>query len=244
MYHHLDPHPQPFSPRKNAPGEGRNLQQRQRGSNMLRRILLGFMLLAIQSLVFANSSYDSLNQLLKSIQNMKANFSQTIVDQKGSEIQKSYGKMALQRPGKFRWQTISPNAQLVIATNTRLWIYDPDLEQVVIRSLSGQTGQTPALLLSDANPVLDSDFQVKQEKTTSDLQWYVLTPKDRGSMFTSIRMGFSGNELHNMQLRDHLDHTTTIVFTHIQLNASLPASLFKFTPPKHVDIIDETKNIR
>ncbi len=70
--------------------------------------------------------------------------------------------MALQRPGKFRWEVVKPNAQLIIANGSRLWIYDPDLEQVIIRAFKHATGQTPALLLSDDNATLSKDFNVQQ----------------------------------------------------------------------------------
>ncbi len=63
-------------------------------------------------------------------------------------MQRSYGKMALERPGKFRWEVTKPIPQLIIANEAKLWIYDPDLEQVTIRRLKVTSGETPALLLS------------------------------------------------------------------------------------------------
>jgi outer membrane lipoprotein carrier protein len=211
-------------------------------ARLVKFAFLGVLLFFLQTTVFAQSANTMLNDLLKNIRSMQADFTQVIKDNKGKVIQKSKGVMALQRPGKFRWETKTPNTQLVVASETRLWIYDPGLEQVVVRALAKQTGQTPALLLSDANPVLETDFNVKSEKdSASSLQWFVLIPKDRGSMFTSIRMGFAGQELHEMQLRDHLDHVTTIQFSHIKFNNPLPTALFHFAPPKNVDVIDETK---
>lgn len=194
------------------------------------------------SVTYASPANDSLNQRLTNIRSMKADFTQTLKDNHGKTIQTSRGWMALQRPGEFRWQTLTPNKQLVVANGSRLWIYDPDLEQVIVRALSKQAGETPALLLSDANPSLEKDFAVSADNTASSgMQSYVLSPKDRGSMFTSIRMEFTGNELHEMQLRDHLDHITTIEFKNVKTNTKLPNAMFYFAPPKNVDIIDETK---
>jgi outer membrane lipoprotein carrier protein len=210
---------------------------------MYTKKLFSFLLLfAFQLACYAETPTDTLNQRLKNIKSMQANFTQSVVDNHGKIIQKSRGKMALQRPGQFRWETISPNKQLIVANGTRLWIYDPDLEQVVIRALAKQAGETPALLLSDTHLSLDKDFIVKQVKGTESVSsWFLLLPKDKSSVMASIRMGFKGDSISEMQLQDHLGHTTAIQFQNIKSNSPLSASLFNFTPPKHVDVIDETK---
>jgi outer membrane lipoprotein carrier protein len=211
-------------------------------SRFIKAIMIGVLFLTMQAVVFADSANVSLNDMLKNIHSMRADFTQQIVDNKGQTIHKVRGKMALKRPGKFRWETTYPNKQLVVASATRLWIYDADLEQVTIRALAKQTGETPALLLSDANPVLEADFKVTSQKSSdADSHWYMLTPKDPSSMFESIRLGFKGNQLQEMQLKDHLGHDTIIQFKNIQSNIPLADASFNFTPPKHVDIIDETK---
>ena len=41
--------------------------------------------------------------------------------------------MALERPGRFRWQTKEPMEQLVVADGQKMWVYDVDLEQVTVK---------------------------------------------------------------------------------------------------------------
>jgi outer membrane lipoprotein carrier protein len=210
--------------------------------NCFKKCLSIAILFIFPLITWADSAENMLNQLLKNVQSMQAHFTQTMMDNKDNIIQKSQGNMALQRPGQFRWETTSPNAQLVVANGKRLWIYDPDLEQVVVRALSKQAGETPALLLSDSNPTLETDFKVsKENKSNSSLTWFLLKPKDTSSLFASIRMGFAGNELREMRLQDHLDHNTIIRFQNTILNKTISSSLFHFVPPKNVDVIDETK---
>lgn len=206
------------------------------------KILLAMLFIFLLQPAYAETPAGQLDQLLKNISSMKSDFTQIIRDNKNKVLQKSNGNMALKRPGKFRWNTIAPHKQLVITNGIRLWIYDQDLEQVVIKGLAKQTGQTPALLLSDENPTFETDFQVKiQSVAKSDLTWFRLTPKDKSSMFEFIRMAFKGQELKEMQLQDHLGHTTTIQFTHSQFNTAVADAYFYFAPPKNVDVIDETK---
>lgn len=192
--------------------------------------------------VFAASSSAALSELLNSVQSMQANFTQTIKDTRGKKGQSSTGKMALQRPGKFRWEIIKPMPQLIIANQQKLWIYDPDLEQVTIRSLKGSSDETPALLLSHDNAALDSHFDISmQEDKASGWQWFKLKPKKTDNMFNTVQIGFQNKHLQEMQLEDNLGNVTLIVFSKLQTNPSLSASLFTFKARANVDVIDETR---
>jgi outer membrane lipoprotein carrier protein len=149
--------------------------------------------------------------------------------------------MSLERPGKFRWEVIAPIPQTVIANGSRLWIYDPDLEQVTIRSLKKSAGDTPALLLSDVDAELTGAYNVKPTSQNPDARSYTLTPKSNDNMFASIKLAFVKNQIREMRLEDNLGHVTSIKFQQIETNINLPASLFVFKKPAKVDVIDETK---
>jgi len=184
----------------------------------------------------------SLTQLLKNIQTMQADFSQTTLNKSAKPMQKSMGKMALHRPGKFRWEVVSPISQLIVANGKKLWIYDKDLEQVTIRSLSSAAGETPALLLSDSTLSLEKDFYVKPSKQAmTGVQSFLLLPKDQNSLFVSIRLAFKGENLSEMQLQNGLGQTTIIRFFNNRINGSLSDSLFQMNIPYNVDVIDETR---
>jgi outer membrane lipoprotein carrier protein len=203
--------------------------------NFFKGIFIYFCFLA--SAFAQDNATQSLTELLKNIHSMQANFTQSLLDNHGKVIHQSKGKMFLQRPGKFRWETLTPNPQLIVANGKRLWIYDKDLEQVVIRPLAKQTGETPSLLLSDENLALDKDFSITQKSNA-----FVLIPKDKSSMMESIQMKFNGEQISEMRLQDHLGHFTVIQFLNVKMNGPVSASLFQFSIPKHIDVIDETKH--
>ena len=201
-----------------------------------------FLWLTCCSIAHAQTPAEELSTLLNSIHTMRATITQTVYDNHGKAIQQSFGRMALQRPGKFRWEITKPIPQIVIANGSRLWIYDPDLEQVTIRGLQRAAGDTPALLLSHNDNNIEKDFTVKSvPKSSPDSRWFMLVPKDNDNMFASVQMGFLKNEINEMRLQDHLGHITRIQFKNAQMNASLAPSLFNFKPPANVDVIDETR---
>ena len=184
---------------------------------------------------------DNLANLLNAVKTMQANFTQTVSDEKNKVLQTSYGKMAMQRPGKFRWDIKKPIPQLIIANETKLWIYDADLQQVTIRSLSKAAGETPALLLTDVDRVLTKDYIVKPPKTEANITWYGLQPRSADNMFASVALGFANNQLNEMRLVDHLGHVTRVQFSQTQINKPLAATLFTYKASANVDVVDETK---
>jgi len=184
---------------------------------------------------------NTLIMLLATLRTMTADFTQIITDSNSKTIQRSTGNMALFRPGKFRWEQTIPVKQLIIVNGNRLWIYEPDLEQVTIRTLSSELGKTPALLLSDPNHTLENAYNVELVSGKKDpVQWFLLTPKNPDNMFASIKLGFGYFQIQGMVLQDHLGHTTTISFSNIVSDVVIPTSLFTFKPPRHVDVIDES----
>jgi outer membrane lipoprotein carrier protein len=189
----------------------------------------------------ASSAGTNLTQLLAPIQTMQAHFSQSIWSQSGQVIHKSAGRMALERPGKFRWEVSTPLPQLIVANGHKLWIYDKDLEQLTIRPLTNGVGAEPAMLLSDASLSLDKDFYVKKISKSSGSQWFLLKPKDKNTLFAAIKLGFIQGKITEMQFEDHLGQTIIIKFTHIQINEVLSQNLFHVRVPSNVDIIDETR---
>ncbi len=210
---------------------------------MMYKKLLGAFLIVFAAITsaLAETPVNTLSQLLKNTHSMQANFVQTILDKHGKAIQTVSGKMALQRPSQFRWNTLDPTRQLIVTNGKRLWIYDPDLEQVTIRSLSKAAGETPAMLLSDETLTLDKDFIVSPSESKDSVQWFKLIPKDKGSLVSSLKLGFSNGTIQQMIINDHLGHTTRIRFSNVITNEAINKSQFAFTPPANVDVIDETK---
>ena len=206
----------------------------------LMRCISTVVLFGYFSLVYANPSSDTLTGLLSNTRTMQANFSEVVKDTKGKTLNQSQGKMSLARPGRFRWDVTQPNPQLIVTNGKKIWIYDADLEQVTIRYMQKEAGEVPALLLSNTNETLEKDFRVDMTNEAGT-QWFLLKPKDKGSLFELIKLGFENKQITQMQLQDHLGHVTLIQFNHIVVNNNLSPALFNFKAPAHVDVIDEVR---
>ncbi|MDT8364103.1 MAG: outer membrane lipoprotein chaperone LolA [Nitrosomonas sp.] len=179
----------------------------------------------------------SLKNFVDKAQTFRAKFSQTLLDQNFQIIQKTSGSMMFARPGKFRWTYENPYPSLIVGDGEHVWFYDQDLEQVTVRKLDITLDSTPAALLAGGKAI-EQDFELQEAETQGELEWLEAIPKNEEPSFELIRLGFSpSGELREMILRDNFGQFTWLIFSQIEQNPELPATLFQFTPPASADII-------
>lgn len=194
--------------------------------------------LALFPLLASAGAVDQLHDFLKSTRTLKADFSQMIIGKNGRKPQESSGTVAIARPGKLRWEILKPYPQLVVGDGEKVWIHDPDLQQVTVRKVGQAIGGSPAALLSGSNE-LEKNFTLKEAGEAEGMAWVEATPKAGDSGFEAVRLGFVGNDLKAMELQDSFGQTTLIRFNRIERNPALPAGTFKFTPPAGADVVGE-----
>lgn len=183
----------------------------------------------------AFSAVESLQEKLNDIHSMSAEFKQ-LVEAEGKELSKSSGVMILDRPGKFRWQTIKPSKQLVVADGKQIWMYDEDLEQVTIKK-QAKTIDGVAFFLSKDND-LEKDFKISTKRIGNETTYY-LNPKRSTSNFKRIQLIFETNDLKAIAMKDQLGQHTLIQFFNSKINIRIAENSFQFVPPKGTDIIKE-----
>ena len=200
--------------------------------------ILSTVAFAVFPLLAQAGAVDQLHDFLKNTRTLKAEFSQAVVARNGRKPQQSSGIVAIARPGKLRWEIQKPYPQLVVGDGEKIWIHDPELQQVTVRKAGQAIGGSPAALLSGNND-LEKNFTLKEAGDSEGLAWVEATPKVGDSGFESVRLGFAGNDLKAMELQDSFGQTTLIRFTKIERNPALPATTFKFTPPAGADVVGE-----
>ena len=198
--------------------------------------------LILIGLLFSVEAHASAIQKLKDFVNnthaLKAHFVQSVYNSKMDQTQESEGEMMFSRPGKFRWIYMKPYAQLLVGDGKKLWAYDEDLNQVTVRKLDNALGSSPAALLAGDNEI-EKDFNIAEGGAKEGLEWLDASPKGKESNFQSIRMGFSGNLLSVLVLKDYFGQVTIIHFSKMEVNPKISADTFKFVPPKGTDVIGE-----
>lgn len=175
---------------------------------------------------------DELKHLL-SDKEVQANFEQTIMDSHNAILQKSSGKMALERPGKFRWQTLKPSSQLLIADGNKIWLYDESLQQVTVQKQNTEKQNSPAMLLSGNIDELTNHYVITSSDKNGQ-QIFTLRPKKEG-LFERVDLIFADNQLVEMKLHDNLGQLSDVKFSDWQKTTK--PEMFKFSPPPGVDVV-------
>ncbi|WP_415844640.1 outer membrane lipoprotein chaperone LolA [Stutzerimonas zhaodongensis] len=183
-------------------------------------------------------SVNRLTGLLQKAETLTGRFSQLSLDGSGTQLQETSGEMALKRPGQFRWHTDEPMEQLLVSNGKKVWLYDPDLEQVTIQTLDQRLTHTPALLLSGDVSAISENFEVSHQQA-GEVVDFTLKPKAKDTLFDSLRLSFRGDVINDMQMVDGVGQRTNILFQGIKLNQPLNADMFTFEIPEGADVISE-----
>lgn len=179
---------------------------------------------------------DALHAFFADVRSFRAEFEQTVFDENLRPLQSTAGRMALERPGRFRWDYSKPYEQHIVGDGEKVWIYDVDLEQVTVRSQQEALGDTPAQLLSTTEP-LETNFEITPLGEQKGVVWFQLVPKLAESQFQRVRLGFNQQMLVRMELEDGLGSTTLLEFHDPKRNIALDKTLFHFEPPPGVDVV-------
>jgi chaperone LolA len=190
----------------------------------------------------------ALKTRLATLRTLSANFEQQVTAADGHELQTSAGLIQLAKPGHIYWVAEPPFEQTVVADGTRIWIYDPDLAQVTVKTLRHQLDNSPAaLLVGDSDQVLE-EFKVcafpeanslDVQKPEADRMRIVLRPLATDAVYTRIELVFAGAEPRAILMTDSLGQSTDIQLRDVELNQPVDPMLFRFMPPPGVDVFQD-----
>ena len=186
---------------------------------------------------------ETLREFTRDAKTGRANFSQTVSAPDGLKKKTSSGSFEFVRPDRFRFSYSKPFQQLIVADGLKVWLYDPDLNQVTVRPMSQALGATPASLL--AGGAMDKDFELVNAPPTQvaqpkdGLDWVQATPRQKeGATVQTLRIGFRGKTLAALEIVDAFGQRSLLQFSAVELNPKLADETFRFLPPKGVDVIE------
>lgn len=190
--------------------------------------------------------------LLADMNSIKGSFAQTITDSDGSVLQTTNGTYKIKRPGFLYWETLPPYEQVIMSNSQKLWVYDPDLEQVTVHS-GHDLDKGPADILNGdlneinqqyvVNKIQPNDAAPTKLKDASGTVLesrvgFTLAPINLDtSSFAQVTIWFQNESLSLIEMLDKLSQITLIQFSDTTLNTEMNASEFVFTPPEDIDII-------
>lgn len=207
---------------------------------MSSRPLLVFLLLIATPLCAAPP--DAVLRFAEELKNLQGRFEQQAFAAGGELREQASGRVALAAPGRFRWDYEDPYPQTIIADGVRIWVYDPELEQVSVRGQADEQGNPLAALTDPAE--LERQFELLDEGEQDGLVWVRLTPRRaEEAQIIEARLGFDGAALREMHLLDALQQRSVLRFVDWQRNIDLDPALFRFVIPEGVDVVGDPDGV-
>jgi outer membrane lipoprotein carrier protein len=210
----------------------RKNRSRQLAGALVAAVIGGFALPALAD------GLDQLRAFVAGAKTGKASFVQVVQGKGRATPQESSGTFTFARPGKFRWAYEKPYEQLVVGDGGKLWIYDRDLNQVIVRKLDVALGSSPAALLA-GDDALEKSFDVRSAGGNDGLELIEAKPKAAETAFERVRIAFRNNLPQVMELTDAFGNVTTLFFAGFERNPALDLGQFRFVPPKGADVVGE-----
>ena len=198
-------------------------------------VMLGSLASPARAADAAAEAAQRLTAALKNLDNISAEFKQTLLDEDKNIVQQSRGTMALQRPGKFAWIYTEPFEQRIIGDGSELWIYDVELEQVTVKPMDAGISNAPIMILMKQTDVTQQ-FDVSEVGQRKFLYWVELKPHASDLEYSSIFIGLEDDSVRAMELQDQFGQSTQIVFENMRVGVVHNPATFKFVPPEGVDV--------
>ena len=151
------------------------------------------------------------------------------------------GKISIKRPDKMRWIYEAPERQTIITDGTRLWIYRPEDNQVMLGAAPSYFGAGKgASFLTDIR-VMKQTFDISMVKArVPNRHKLKLVPKEKSVDVTHIFVWIAIDtwEVAEVATYNTYGDETRLEFSNIEFIDDLPDPLFVFVVPEGVDVVE------
>jgi outer membrane lipoprotein carrier protein len=216
-----------------------------------------FLMTAVSSPTDANSIIRRLESRYRHAQALKAIFYERYMDGNGGSSAES-GTVYFSQPGRMRWEYQSPEQKLFVVDGTNVWFYVP-ADRTVSRAKvkNSSDWRTPLALLTGKSDLskLCRSIQILDPAKTEN-------PDDRATSAENSVLrcvpkresADSDQEIREVLLESDPDsHLTRLIirqpgnletefrFAHWEENLPVAETMFHFTPPHGVTVVDESE---
>ncbi|MDC6486740.1 outer membrane lipoprotein chaperone LolA [Methylophilaceae bacterium] len=184
--------------------------------------------------LFAQPSSD-LSILLNKNESFQGSFNQIVFDNQGQIIEEANGKVIFKKPHFFKWIYKKPHQNQIISDGEIIYIYDPDLSQVIMSQFSQSNSNNPSLIFFQKN--IEKFFKVTTKSINGEL-WYRCQSLSDDADYETLELKFdSQGKVLAMNIIDRLKNKILVNFEDIQTNIKINEATFLFNVPENVEII-------
>lgn len=180
------------------------------------------------------SPAEELSVLLNKTRAFSGQFDQLVYDNKSQLIEEASGDVVFKKPHFFKWIYQAPHQNQIIGDGETVYIYDPDLSQVIMSRFSQSKNNNPANIFFLNN--IEESFKVTKI-IIDDHAWFRCEAKSNEMDYESIEISFSEEKIQGMRVVDPLQNKIIINFRNISNNSNIDEASFLFNVPENVEVI-------
>ena len=220
--------------------------------DMVYHIRNSFLLFCSIGLIHTNIAYASsaLPPLLEQVQKeyqksagIEAEFDRLTLIRSTKSKENSQGKIWIKHPDKLRWETISPDQNILVSDGKTFWFYTPPFEkgergQVIIKKSSQIQTQFLNALLSGTFEQSKSKISIE----TKSSNVFLLKPQANtaGDVKTAeVTINVATKKIEKVVLIHDSGNETSIQLKAIKLLPKIDDSLFHFVPDRNTEQLRE-----
>ncbi len=205
------------------------------------RFLLG--LVFVLTSVWCAQASDLSDQIQKrydSLQSFRSFFLQKLTNASSREVQERLGSITFKRPRFIRWETTSPENELLIIGQNTVWEYFPEEETVYRYSVEQVLSSKTMIRFLSGEANLKDDFIVEDLGMDGELRHLKIVPMEpepnlvEGELW--VRPG--QDMLEKIKLVDFFGNINELELTGIEIDVTVEDKDFILNPPQGTDVIE------
>ncbi|MGH9423940.1 MAG: outer membrane lipoprotein chaperone LolA [Thermoanaerobaculia bacterium] len=212
--------------------------------------LLAIVFAAMTASALGAQTPDAIMQRASSVymqmKTVRAEFDQAITNPLTGTNVVSHGVMLRKAPNLLSVNFSDPKGDRVVADGRSLWVYLPSSAPNQVIRLPSNGKSTMALVepgeLFLSSPSSRYDISGNGTATIAGHRTSVITlvPKENNGVFSRAKVWVDAQDysIRQFEVVDANGLTRVVTITRLQPNVAIPASEFRFTPPKNVRVLE------
>jgi outer membrane lipoprotein carrier protein len=188
----------------------------------------------------------ALQRRYATVRDFSADFVQTYRGGVLNRQMRDTGRVMVRKPGKMRWEYTTPEEKLFVSDGARVYWYIPQDKQVQVRAVPpDDQASTPALFLAGKGDITRDFTPALVERPAGygeGTQALKLVPRTPQAEYDWLIIVVDPTTLsiRGLVTGDSQGGTSSFSFTNMKENVGLADKLFTFTPPRGVEVVNES----
>ena len=173
---------------------------------------------------------------------MTADFKQSTAVPMSSRKRIGAGKVVISKPGRIRWDYLTPDKQVLISDGKKVFMYVANSGQMIVQPVSQYINSdvTYAFFAGTGNIVRDFNVLPSERQEGAGLKVIKLVPKTPHPQVEYLHVWIDENFMvRRLEIVDHFGSITDLAFSNIRRNEPVSPEVFVFTPPLGTEIIEQ-----